>query len=173
MEASRICFTYDVSYWMPLRSNRKRSVGSHLGLSQVLWLPYWPFFPDRNRSQTTCFTVRDERSWQSSTQNPQSLATSFKIWPFHPAIPGSKLLYTPDTLSWAPVSDADPTDVQLQVEAENFSVAAISNLPASVQCLETYLTKQTEGPVCSQVIHHCQEGWPSKHHISSQLKPYR
>ena len=47
-------------------------------------------------------------------------------------VPG-KLLYTPDTLSRAPVSIVDECDKVFQQEAEMFAIAAITNLPASTQ----------------------------------------
>ena len=43
-----------------------------------------------------------------------------------------------------------------------FAIAAVTNLPASTQQLE----------VCSQAVQHCLEGWPSKHQITPQLRPY-
>ena len=52
-----------------------------------------------------------------------------------------------------------------------FATAAVENLPASAQRLDTYKTAQSEGQVCSQVTHYCLHGWPSKHQISHQ-KPY-
>ena len=86
-------------------------------------------------------------------------------------VPG-KLLYTPDTLSRAPVSTAEERDLSFQTEAEMFATAAVENLPASAQRLDTYKTAQSKDQVCSQVIHYCLHGWPSKHQISHQLKPY-
>ena len=40
------------------------------------------------------------------------------------------LLYTPDTLSRAPVSTAEERDKVFQTEAEMFAMAAVANLPA-------------------------------------------
>ena len=53
-----------------------------------------------------------------------------------------------------------------------FATAAVENLPASAQRLDTYKTAQSEDQVCSQIIHYCLHGWPSKHQISHQLKSY-
>ena len=86
-------------------------------------------------------------------------------------VPG-KFLYTPDTLSCAPVSTAEERDKVFQTEAEMFAMAAVENLPASAQRLESYKFAQLADPVCSQVIHHCSRGWPSKHKITSQLRQY-
>ena len=83
-----------------------------------------------------------------------------------------KFLYTPDTLLHAPVSTAEERDKVFQTEAEMFAMAAVDNLPASAQRLESYKSAQLAHPVCSQVIHHCSRGWPSKHKITSQLRPY-
>ena len=86
-------------------------------------------------------------------------------------VPG-KLLYTPDTLSRAPVSTVEESDKVFHTEAEMFAMAAVENLPASAQRLESYKPSQLKDPVCSQVTHHCLQGWPSKHQITSQLRPY-
>ena len=86
-------------------------------------------------------------------------------------VPG-KLLYTPDTLSRAPVSTVDERDEVFQHEAEMFAIAAVTNLPASTQRLEVYKSAQAEDSICSQVIQCCLEGWPPKHQITSQLRPY-
>ena len=78
----------------------------------------------------------------------------------------------PDTLLRASVSTAEERDKVFQTEAEMFAMAAVENLPASAQRLESYKSAQLADPVCSQVIHHCSRGWPSKHQITSQLRPY-
>ena len=83
-------------------------------------------------------------------------------------MPG-KLLYTPDTLSRAPISTAEERDKVFQTKPEMFAMAAVENLPASAQRLESYKSAQLEDPVCSQVTHHCLQGWLSKHQITSQL----
>ena len=79
-------------------------------------------------------------------------------------VPG-KHLYTPDTLSRAPVSTADERDKVFQKKAEIFATAAVENLPASPQKLNIYKIAQSEDLVCSQIIRYCQQGWPSKHQI--------
>ena len=85
-------------------------------------------------------------------------------------MPG-KLLYTLDT-SHVHLSIADECDKVFQQEAEMFAIAAVTNLPASTQRLEVYKSAQSEDSVCSQVVQHCLEGWPSKHQITPQLRPY-
>ena len=86
-------------------------------------------------------------------------------------VPG-KLLYTPGTLSRAPIITVEECDRVLEYEAEMFAMAAVTNLLASAQRLDVYKTAQSEDPVCSQVTQHCLQGWPSKHQVTPQLKPY-
>ena len=67
-------------------------------------------------------------------------------------VPG-KSLYTPDTLSWVPVCTAEERDLYFQTEVKMFTTAAIKNLPANAQRLDTYETTQSEDQVRSQVTH--------------------
>jgi len=71
-----------------------------------------------------------------------------------------------------PQADCQALAIKFYDQSENIAVVAISNLAASMQCLEEYLTKQSKDPICFQVINHSQEEWSSKQYISSQLKPY-
>ena len=48
---------------------------------------------------------------------------------------------------------------------------AVENLPASPQ-LNVYKTAQSEDPICFKIIQYCQQSWPPKHQIPSQLRPY-
>ena len=77
-------------------------------------------------------------------------------------MPGN-LLYTPDTFSRAPVSTAEEINLSFQTEAEMFATAAVKNLPVSAKRLDIYKTAQSENKICSQVIHYCLHGWPTKH----------
>ena len=49
---------------------------------------------------------------------------------------------------------------------------AVENLAASPQQLNVYKTAQSEDPICFQIIQYCQQSWPPKHQIPSQLRPY-
>ena len=86
-------------------------------------------------------------------------------------VPG-KLLYTADTLSRSPVSSAELRELSLQEEAELFAAVAIANLPASTQRLDVYKSKQQEDSICSKILKYCQQGWPSKWEIPTEMKPY-
>ena len=86
-------------------------------------------------------------------------------------MPG-KLLYTLDTLSCALVSSVYERDKAFQAETDMFAAAAVENLPASPQCLDSYKIAQSEDPICSQIMQYCLQGWPSKHQIAPGLKPY-
>ena len=59
-----------------------------------------------------------------------------------------------------------------QREAELFAAVAIANLPASTQRLDVYKSKQQEDSICSKILKYCQQGWPSKREISTEMKPY-
>ena len=60
-------------------------------------------------------------------------------------VPGKHLhVYTPNTLSCAPVSPADNRDKIFQKEAETFATAAVDNLPASPQKLNVYKSALSE-----------------------------
>ena len=86
-------------------------------------------------------------------------------------VPG-KLLYTADTLSRLPVSSADIREITLQDEAEMSAAVAISNLPASTERVDIYKSEQKQDSICAEVMNYCQKGWPSKHEVTAELKPY-
>ena len=85
-------------------------------------------------------------------------------------VPG-KNLHTADTLSRAPLSstehDHDPEHL-----AELLMVSHIQHLPASKERLETYRQAQNSYPTCSRVKEYCQKGWPDKHKLATDVKPY-
>ena len=86
-------------------------------------------------------------------------------------VPG-KLLYTADTLSRSPVCSAEVRERKLQAEVELFAAETIANLPASTQRIDVYKLKQQEDSTCCEIVRHCQQGWPSKHQVTAQMKPY-
>ncbi len=83
-------------------------------------------------------------------------------------VPG-KLLYTVDTLSRAPTAPASPSEGE---DTEEFVSALVARLPASKDRLEVYRKAQEADSVCSQLMHFCKQGWPSKHQIKGDLSRY-
>ena len=45
-------------------------------------------------------------------------------------------------------------------------------LPASSQCIDKLTKAQAADPVCSTLIPYCENGWPDKHLLRTELKPY-
>ena len=84
-------------------------------------------------------------------------------------VPG-KLLYIADTLSRAPTG-SDPPKEEIK-ETEFFVKALVAYLPASKDRLDDYRKGQEADPTCSQLIHFCKQGWPSKHQIKGDLSRY-
>ena len=57
----------------------------------------------------------------------------------------------------------------MQEEAETLLASIVSALPTSDSCLDEYCRAQLED---AEVIKRFREGWPSKHHIHSDLHAY-
>ena len=76
-------------------------------------------------------------------------------------VPG-KELYTADTLSRAPTGGTKEGDAELQAEVEAYVNSVVKSLPATAQRIREYQQAQEQDPVCTQVKHYCQQGWPSK-----------
>ena len=76
-------------------------------------------------------------------------------------VPG-KMLYTPDTLSRAPLSTIldNPTSMSIN-DIEMFVQAVTNSLPADKDRLNVYREAQTTDPECSTLIKYCEKGWPS------------
>ena len=85
-------------------------------------------------------------------------------------VPG-KELYTADTLSRGPLPST-ANDRHLEDLAELTVVANIDHLPASKERLETYRQAQYAGATCSTLMNYCREGWPDKHTLAQEFKPY-
>ena len=85
-------------------------------------------------------------------------------------VPG-KLLYTADTLSRAPRISTE-NDKELEEDIEHLMEVVVKSLPATEPRLEEYAKAQRLDPICSQIVEYCQQGWPDKHKIQLQLKPY-
>ena len=82
--------------------------------------------------------------------------------------PGT-LLYTANTRA-PPQKNTE--DIELQEEAKAMLEMVISHLPARKGKFAEYSTVQAADAECSNVINYCQHGWPNKHKVSSEVKPY-
>ena len=85
-------------------------------------------------------------------------------------VPG-KLLVTADTLSRAPLPSVD-TQTSLQEEADYLMEACIAALPASSHRLEEFCAAQAADSVCLTLFDYCRNGWPAKHNIPVELRPF-
>ena len=83
-----------------------------------------------------------------------------------------KLLYAADALSRAPTSPVTPEDDSLQDDAELLVDTVVTSLPASKARLAVYLNSQKSDHTLTVVRLYCQGGWPSKHQIPPEVKPY-
>ena len=86
-------------------------------------------------------------------------------------VPG-KLLYTADTLSRAPITNAEVDDIRVQEEAEALLESVVDSLPTSPQRLEIYRKAQDEDDICLHLKQYCQSGWPAKNMLSPGCQPY-
>jgi len=84
-------------------------------------------------------------------------------------VPG-KLLYTPGTLSRAPIITVEECDRVLEYEAEMFAMAAVTNLPAGAQWLDIHKTAHSQDLVCSQVTQHIPTGLAIKASSDSPIE---
>ena len=88
-------------------------------------------------------------------------------------VPG-KYLYTADMLSRSPLQNSpDEHTLAQQDEVEYFIQAVTHHLPASETRLNTYRQGQADDAIVSKVITYYQSGWPHKHQISDELRPYQ
>ena len=85
-------------------------------------------------------------------------------------VPG-KNRYTADTLSRAPLSTTEH-DQDLEELAELLMDTHLQQLPASSEHLEIYRTAQQCDTICSKVRAYCLKGWPDRHKLTADLKPY-
>ena len=84
-------------------------------------------------------------------------------------VPGKKL-YTADILSRAPISTSE--SYNLHEEADLLMQISIDHLPASSPRIDEIKKAQASDTDCSTFISYCENGWPEKHSLSLQLKPY-
>ena len=82
-------------------------------------------------------------------------------------VPG-KLLYTADTLSRSPISSAEASDLTLQEEAELLAAETTGQYTEN-RHLQTQTARRS---TCCEAMKYCKQNWPTKHKITSHMKPY-
>ena len=60
----------------------------------------------------------------------------------------------------------------LQEEADLLMEISVQHLPASSQCIDKLTKAQATDSVCSTLISYCENGWPDRHLLRTELKPY-
>ena len=86
-------------------------------------------------------------------------------------VPG-KLMYTADTLSRAPTSTPHKSAVYLQEDVERLVAVVCSNLPGSEDLIEKYRVAQSQDSTVMTLVSYCSSGWPDKHRLKAEVKPY-
>ena len=87
-------------------------------------------------------------------------------------VPG-KNLYTPDTLSRAPLSTTEhDQDLEELAELHVLMDTHLQQLPACSKRLEIYRTAQQCDTTCSKVRDYCLKGWVDHHKLMADLKQY-
>ena len=77
-------------------------------------------------------------------------------------VPG-KEMYTPDTLSRAPLpTQLDTLECEALEETEKFVQTLIESLPAHKDRLNEYRQNQTTDEICAQLNTFCRSGWPKQ-----------
>ena len=71
-----------------------------------------------------------------------------------------KLIYTADTISYAPIGSTCSTHSQEEVPTEFFVSALVSTLSAGQDHLHEYQTSQQDSTCCHPITY-CQQGWPT------------
>ena len=84
-------------------------------------------------------------------------------------VPGSKM-FTPDTLSRAPLPGSDPAADELIVCADNYTVAYITELPATPGKIIEIKMKQQQDEVCSAAAQFSLHSWPDSSSLHGELK---
>ena len=86
-------------------------------------------------------------------------------------VPG-KNLTTADTLSRAPILEAECSAETLQQEVELFVNHLLSELPVSENRLQLIRRHQEEDEVCQELIELCLKGWPDRNQLKGIIKFY-
>ena len=83
-----------------------------------------------------------------------------------------KNLHLADTLSRAPVSPPGRNSIEFVQEVESFIQTVTAALPAKAERLQQYRNAQATDATCSKLKKYCSAGWPEKHNLPSDIKPY-
>ena len=86
-------------------------------------------------------------------------------------VPG-KLMYTADTLSRAPTSTPHKSAVCLQEDVERLVAVVCSCLPGSEEVIDKYRVAQGQDTTVMTLVSYCSSGWPDKHQLKPEVKPY-
>ena len=79
-------------------------------------------------------------------------------------------MFTPDTLSRAPLPGSDPAADELIVCADNYTVAYITELPATPGKITEIKMKQQQDEVCGAAAQFSLHGWPDSSSLQGELK---
>ena len=83
-----------------------------------------------------------------------------------------KDLHLADTLSRASTNTPGVNGVTFTQEIVSFLETVIAALPTSPDRLQQYQDAQSTDAVCSTLQKYCTSGWPDKHRLPSNIKPY-
>lgn len=86
-----------------------------------------------------------------------------------------KELFTADTLSRSPVSQNSSsklTDNDLMEDTNIYVDEIINNMPASSTYMAQLRERLQEDSVCSEVMSHCQRGWPDRSQLTGPVKAH-
>ena len=69
-------------------------------------------------------------------------------------------------------STAEPETGMTDADGESFADATTSSVPVTKTLLEKYHMGQFKDPTCTTIKQFCLSGWPEKHKVPANLKPY-
>ena len=81
-------------------------------------------------------------------------------------------MFTPDTLSRAPLPNKDPAVNELTEAAVAYALGVIADLPATEDKLAEIREQQKKDEVCSLLAKFCANGWPNVNALKGELKLY-
>ena len=85
-------------------------------------------------------------------------------------VPG-KELYTADTLSRAPVTNANVIE-DLTGEVDVFANVVMQGLPATDSRIDEIRQHQLEDETCQEISKYAREGWPEKENLKGMVRHY-
>ena len=86
-------------------------------------------------------------------------------------VPGPQM-FTPDTLSRAPLPNTDPAADELTEAAAAYALGVIADLPATEDKPAEIWELQKKDEVCSLLAKFCANGWPDVNALNGELKLY-